>query len=358
MRFHYIDHISQIKSHIEGRKDFIHVVKDGYQVIDYVFEENDSFDNPFRRECRGLKFDSAGNLIARPLHKFFNYGQKEITYDFSSPHVIMEKMDGSMIHTAMINGELRLCTRMGITDHALEAEKLLTPEQKTALTNFVIAGYTVIFEYVAPTNRIVISYDKPELILLAIRYTYNGSYMDRISLDYWSKVFEVPLVKFHQLTLNHENIISLKGKTVGIEGWVIAWPDGTRVKIKTDEYTQMHRAKSYFDRENMILPIVIDNQCDDIYPALSKEDADRLREYETAVNLELTVLINTVTEAVDYARQMRLTRKDFALNVVNHQPAGLRGCFFGALDEKDTIRNLVGQAVIKNPDLLEVRWNE
>lgn len=94
MSFCEIKHIDQCLLEIEGRKDFIHVVKDGYQVIDYLFEDGDTFATPIRQQCRGIKFDLDGNIIGRPLHKFFNYGQKLLTYDWSKPHRIMTKLDG------------------------------------------------------------------------------------------------------------------------------------------------------------------------------------------------------------------------------------------------------------------------
>ena len=189
MTFPVINHINDVLPHIAGKEEFIHVVKDGYQVIDYVYESGDSFSNPILRECRGIKFDLDGDLIGRPLHKFFNYGQKEIVYDWGAPHTIMTKMDGSMVHTAMINGELRLCTRMGVTDHAMAAEKLLTLRQKIELQSLSIYDQsTVTFEYVAPENRIVIDYDRPQLVVLAIRTNDTGEYWSYAAIKTWSEL--------------------------------------------------------------------------------------------------------------------------------------------------------------------------
>ena len=85
---------------------------------------DDTFDTAIARECRGLKFDADGRIIARPFHKFFNLGEKERVedIDWSAPHQLFDKLDGSMIHPAMLNGEMVFMTRMGATDQARLAQ--------------------------------------------------------------------------------------------------------------------------------------------------------------------------------------------------------------------------------------------
>lgn len=97
-----IEHVDDVLGAVAGRSDFVVVKKDGYTVVDYVYAAPDSFDNPIRMECRGLKFAPDGRVLARPFQKFFNVGERpECTgenLDLSKPHHVMEKMDGSMIH--------------------------------------------------------------------------------------------------------------------------------------------------------------------------------------------------------------------------------------------------------------------
>jgi len=342
-----IHHIDQVVPRIVGRKDFIHVVKDGYQVIDYVYQEGDSFADPIRQQCRGLKFDSRGGIIGRPFHKFFNYGEKLLSYDWNSPHKIMLKLDGSMVSTTMIRDELRLCTRMGITEHSLEAEKYLTSEMKDIILDGHGKGWNFIFEYTAPDNRIVIEYDKPELTLLAIRDIVTGEYIDTSIVE--NRLKTAPVFQFK---LGDENISNIRQNTTGIEGYVVAWQDGTYVKIKTEEYVQMHRAVSFFDREDMILPVVLDSQCDDLYPNLSLERSSRLFEYETSVMKEFINWVNIVKEEVSKDWE---SRKEFAIYVNSKYPRQINGAFFAGMDNKD-IKDAVKRQIIKNPDILETRW--
>lgn len=350
MTFPVIKHIDDVLPSISGRKDFIHVVKNGYQVIDYVYEEGDSFDDPIRRECRGIKFDMNGKVIGRPLHKFHNYGQKLITYDWNKPHTIMTKLDGSMVHSCIIENDLRLCTRMGITEQSEMAEVYLTARQKIVLRILNLQGFNAIIEFTSPDNRIVIGYDEPKLTLLACRNIEDGRYY---KLGWLEDEFEP--IEIHTFTITDADVQRIRAETTGIEGYVVAWPDGTYVKIKGDEYCQMHRAVSYFERENMILPLVLDSQCDDIYPSLSPERASKLFEYEAAVMKEYIEMIDTVHRCIQYEFGPECERKTFALWVNANVPTGLRAAYFSALDGKN-IKESVRNCILRNPDLLTTRW--
>lgn len=195
-KFPRIRHISDVLPAIEGFPEIIVAERDGFTVINYMVstpelwarDGNAELANYYgadeawtiRRECRGIIFYPDGTLMSRPFHKFFNLGEKEETLpsniDFSQKHVILTKMDGSMIRPMLVHGELRLGSKMGITDVSIAAEELLTEEQKAWLRLNVEQGMTPLFEYVAPTNKIVVNYAEAKLVYLGSRYNYSGRY--------------------------------------------------------------------------------------------------------------------------------------------------------------------------------------
>jgi len=189
--FPIIRTIDDVLPHIEGRSEFIVADRGDYIVINYVVATNDTFtmEGPddlggaIRRECRGLIFYPDGRLMSRPFHKFFNVGEREETMpanvDLSAPHVVMEKMDGSMIRPVMIGDTMRLGTKMGVTEIAEEAEKWLFSKSSVAIDwvrSYVDRGFTPIFEWIGPDNKIVIDYPEHKLVLLAIRSNETGEY--------------------------------------------------------------------------------------------------------------------------------------------------------------------------------------
>jgi RNA ligase len=184
--------ISDVLPHIEGREEFVVAEREGYTVINYIVAMADTFDmtgpddlsGAMRRECRGLIFDRDGVLMSRPFHKFFNVNERAETQtheiDMSQPHVIMEKMDGSMIRPILVDGYLRLATKMGVTNVAMEAEAWLAaqdPSLKDWLRQCVEDSVTPIFEWVSPFNQIVLAYEEADLVYLGTRCNTSGWYM-------------------------------------------------------------------------------------------------------------------------------------------------------------------------------------
>jgi RNA ligase len=122
-----IAHIDEVLPHVEGRKDFVIKYKQEYTVIDYVYELDDTFDNEYRRECRGLKFTPEGDILARPFHKFFNFNQTPETQaavvDMKRPHVIMEKADGCLSGRTLIE----MCSGEKVSLHEIIRKKMVGP---------------------------------------------------------------------------------------------------------------------------------------------------------------------------------------------------------------------------------------
>jgi RNA ligase len=189
--FPKIRHISDVLPYVEGRDEFVVAERDFGTVINYVVSMADTFDmtgpddvaGAMRRECRGLKFASNGEIAARPLHKFHNVGEREETQphrvDLLQPHTIMEKLDGSMIHPMMINGYIRWMTKMGITEVAMQAESFIA--KNTRYKDFaawcISEQLTPVFEWCSPFNQIVLPYEEDQLTLLAVRHNITGEYL-------------------------------------------------------------------------------------------------------------------------------------------------------------------------------------
>ena len=143
MRYHFpiITDLSQVEEAIADRDEFIIAEREFGFVVNYLVNFEDTFPrlntkNPalnalyaMRRECRGIKFGSDRKILARTLHKFFNMGERPETemqnVDFEVPYVLLEKLDGSMIHPINYQNQVALCTKMGLTDYSAQAQTFI-----------------------------------------------------------------------------------------------------------------------------------------------------------------------------------------------------------------------------------------
>lgn len=313
-----ISHLDDVLPHIEGRPEFHHTHKDGYSVVDYTHVADDSFDDPVRLECRGLKFDTRGFLIARPLHKFHNVGEKPHTMpgalDFSQAHVITTKMDGSMIHPALLDGKVVFMTRGGRTDHAVRAERHLTPALEMEIRNLLERELTPIFEWTAPDNRIVVRYEQSGLTLLAIRHNLTGAYEPHGRLA--TSIVNIPTVDHHPSDWNDPVAFVAHARAMaGVEGFVVRFANGLWVKAKGDDYVLKHRAKESITQEKNILALVLNDQVDDLLPLLEEADQSDVIAYRDAVNRGIAGTAQALSRHVRWGSH--LDQKEFA---VQHQP--------------------------------------
>lgn len=326
MRFPKIEHISDVLPHIAGLENIKVFWKDGYAVIDYIASNGESdFPNEYALECRGLKFDAhTGHILARPFHKFFNHDEYRIPVDFNREHEVLVKLDGSMIHPCFTaNGAIRFMTRMGITDVSQRAE-LLFPEYLDRSRRILNRGITPIFEYIGPDNRIVLRYDRSELVLIAARETVSGRYLRTTELQGLVNELSGTLVPPHTGPI--ERVVDLKG----VEGVVVVFADGFRTKVKARDYVLRHRAKDNLHRERIALSLVLTNQVDDISGFLDPLDSEALRNYSRDFRDYFKVLESYISR--NLISWDNLTRKDVAFKIKDmpkwQQPflfAGLSG---------------------------------
>ena len=294
-KFPEICHIDDVLSDINGYDEIRVINKGEYTVINYAVAFEDTFkwdvEDPhasaIRRECRGLIFDSNGKLISRPYHKFFNAGEKEETQinkiNLYEPHVVLEKLDGSMIRPIPTADGFRLATKAGITDISEQAEKFIAdkPNYSNLITYCIDKDSTPIFEWCSRKNRIVIDYPEDQLILTAIRSNKTGFYVPYSILQTLVHDLKVPLVgAVNGLSIQDINLfIQQVREYEDSEGIVLRFDNGHMIKVKADDYILKHTTKDQISQEKNVILTIINDQVDDVIPLLSDTDADNLYQF-------------------------------------------------------------------------------
>jgi RNA ligase len=288
-----------------------------------MFQDSHTFDTPEAIECRGIAFGIDGKIVSRPLHKFFNMGEKSwLTPDELLKRddvvAIYDKLDGSMIATSYHNGKLEFRSKKTFnSDVAVEARKFVTIYPNTKIYEFckTIAkrGMTAIFELTSPDHQIVVTWHWIQLRLLHVRDNVTGEYVmldPNHPIHDFIAEFEVPMIKQHNITLQ-EVIDSLPTMT-NAEGYVVQFTSGDMVKIKCPWYVRLHRSVSML-RERDIAKLALYEELDDIKLHLTELGIDlkEVEEIETRVKAELIHMQNGVDGT--FATYGDLSRKEFAI---------------------------------------------
>lgn len=357
-----IEHIDEVLPHVEGRPEFVVARREGYVAVDYLFQTPDTFTHPVRRECRGIKFCAhTGKILARPFGKFFNIGEREETQpqaiDFTRPHWVLSKMDGSMIHPMLLDGNVVLCTRMGRTQHGIMAERHLTPELSGWFRQALEEGWTPICEWVAPDNRIVIKYPESKLVLLAIRNTVTGEYQEPAAVRVNGIRAGLDVVETHpSWGGTAHDFLDMVRVLLDAEGFVIRFEHGDWYKCKAEDYLIKTRAKGAVELEKNALAVIMAGGLDDVKPLLEPKQVEAVETYEKAVQDGIFETASKVVNLVDSGAHM--DQKAFATEHLRDAPVMLRALAFqvrkgaGALD---AVKALISKNLGSQNDVDKVR---
>jgi RNA ligase len=343
MTFPLITNIRQARAAIENRPEFAETNKKDYIVFNYHVSREDSFDDPIRRELRGLIFSPSGDVISRPFHKFFNLNEKEETrnVDWSVPHHVLNKLDGSMLRPIPLSSGIRWGTKMGITDVSRLCEQYVSQHSRyNAFAAMCInRNSTAIFEYIAPHNRIVLDYKYEDLVLLAIRENNTGRYLSVEAMNMTAGHYDIPVVQPIRNPLDQIRTMT------DIEGVVVRFDNGHMIKIKSEWYVTIHKAKENLLFEKNVIKLILEENVDDILPNLPQSDIDRINAYKEN-------MLNNIEQHVEYCHDIlseasRYDKKHFAVNVAPKLHPWLRVACFASWNDPSKLRDLMIVNILK-----------
>ena len=302
-----------------------HLDTDVFRIFNYRLASYTEFMRPNGTECRGHTFRISEDgpnarpiaLASLPMEKFWNLHECPATMDIDLENVVFvwDKVDGSLISTLLTSeGGLCLKTKGSLhSDQAVAATAWLANDAPRwfleRLDGYAKAGFTINMEWVAPNNRIVIGYQKPELRVLNGRRNTDGTYIHPAMIRHMFEEYAVP---FDCPILPEEFVNSIAEKE-GVEGYVMELDTGQRFKVKTIWYLTRHRLKDNVNSPRRLFEAVLEEATDDMR-TLFYDDPIALQTIE-AMEKWTAEKFNHMVDMVEryYERNKGLTRKDYAI---------------------------------------------
>jgi RNA ligase len=300
--------------------------------------------NAATRQCRGLVYNhDTGEVVARPLPKFWNHGEAEAgELVLTERAVVFDKADGSLAVIFTTPDGPAVATRGSFaSDQAVHATRMLRdrwPEWTPP------AGVTVLAEIVYPGNRIVVDYgDLDTLILLAAVDIATGrTFGPEMVPDWPGETIE----QFTFATLAEAMAAPARDNR---EGFVVWFPDrDARVKIKYEAYIALHRAVTGLSARTVWEHLMTGMPLDELIAPLPDEFHDWVRGIADDIvracanELErLTAEFQKTTQAMPegWTAADRAGRKDFAMLAARHPD---KWALFALLDGRD-----IGPEILK-----------
>ena len=191
---------------------------------------------------RGTVLDEHGNVVAKAFPKFFNL--EEVQEIPNLPFEVYEKLDGSLGILFFYGGEWHLATQGSFySDVAIEAKKIL--DRNKLYSDKLSEKFTFLFEIIYKKNRIVVDYgDEEKLVMLAAINTQTSRETPYDELLSLCDLVGFECVKRYDGIKDLKTIKSLIGHNQ--EGFVLRFSNGTRVKVKGEEYVRLHKIMTNF----------------------------------------------------------------------------------------------------------------
>lgn len=362
-----LHNISQL-SEILNDKTEIKSVDSGYDTVSvsYAYFDKNTFSDLLSEECRGSVFcKKTGKLLARPLHKFFNIGERENLSDlkFDDILAVWEKLDGAMINSVIIDNTLFLKTKNSFSSEAAEKANNFISRNKNYQDFCLEIGkyYTVIFEYLDPYKVEVVNQKVEKLVFLHLRHNKTGSYvpfndheLQRLISKYQIECCLPVLFKDSNGKFNMEELNDYIENKKETEGLVIQFNDGKMVKYKTKWYQGNSINSGERLRYRDVVRLVCEGKIDDKKSELSIKGFDlteiekieedivlKIKKQECKIKKECEILMSLSEEN----KQARIK------NILNKDP--LLGCIMTTLKGKpvDLLKRFM-KSELKNYSLL------
>lgn len=203
--------------------------------------------NEVTLNCRGLIVDPHHFIVARPFPKFFSYEQHIDVFNVlpQGAYSVWEKVDGSLGILYPTGDGYSIATRGSfVSEQALWATRKLyndTPQIEYDWQNF-----TYLFEIIYPGNRIVVDYGGFEGLVLLDVLKRNGE-TDYAELQRISKYF----VTAKELDVRDSIEKMYQHVPADQEGYVLKYQNGTRIKVKGEEYLRLHKIVTNVHNRNV-----------------------------------------------------------------------------------------------------------
>lgn len=251
--------------------------------------------------CRGLIFNTeTGAIVARPFSKFFNVGETPATQPDQLPKEgfrATEKVDGRlMVMYRDAQGRPQLSSRGSFTSE----EATVGSGMLHQLPNLesIPTGVTLMFELVYPDGHVVVDYgDIQELVLLGAIDIASGQELGWDQVQNIASQIQVRTPVVYDF-MSVDDLLAEKSRLPAqLEGFVIRFDGGMRVKLKGDAYLELHKQAASVGPKSIACALCLGN-LEEYIAGLAEELEDYVRNTAESYIVEGKLLEEAVMKAL------------------------------------------------------------
>ncbi|MGL4757967.1 MAG: hypothetical protein ACRCXZ_01415 [Patescibacteria group bacterium] len=203
---------------------------------------------------RGIIIDEEGTIFGRPMDKFHDAkGLSEETRTNSNANLkVIEKIDGHLGTYFCYLGKWIFASSGALESPTIDVAWSIIEDNKADFEN-LDPQLTYNFEVVHPATRIVVQYKEPKLVLISVRNTATGDFVDLDGIDYPHKPEDLSK---SQVFTSIEEVQQYANSLTNHEGFVVTTPDGVMHKVKGEWYSSLKKQMKGLDSSKIADAII------------------------------------------------------------------------------------------------------
>ena len=287
------------------------------------------------RECRSVVIDVVNEqLVLAPFRKFFNLNEVEENklqnilnkIESAKSIEITDKLDGSMQNARYYDGDIFISGSMALDRNSSwrleDGYSRLTKSHKKMISEN--PNFTFIFEYISIRDAHVVTYlpEQEGMYLIGMRNVFTGKQLSYKELQGYASMYGVLMTKIEKRCFEEiiQDVKRLKSSEK--EGWVLNI-DGHMIKLKCDDYVELHRVLNKFSSVNTIIKSIADGMYDDLISKVPDNYKERLNRIAKVI-YEYKKSMNEKIEDY-YSKAPKEERKEYMIWVTENCPIEIQG---------------------------------
>ena len=305
------------------------------------------------KHMRSVVVNYEGEVISASFPKFTNYGENPDNFPVPNSlknTTVVEKLDGSTLIVSKYKGQYILRTR-GTVDastmaNGFELELFKSTILSKLQDNNDTWGYSIIWEWLSPINKIVLSYgDEPMWKLIGFINHTDYSLATQDMLDLMAKKYDLLRPEIYTFT-DITDMLQIVDKWQDREGVCLYSKNGQTIhKIKASKYLLLHHLKSELSSLEKIMDVWLEQGMPDyntfynyIFTTFDFELAEQIKGMISRIvdgKKEVNKIVDGMNSFVNNRLRSLPTRKEQAQLVISSYGETNRASFlFKLLDGK------------------------
>ncbi len=310
-----------------------------YVLIRYGMDEmhESMWTNPdsIYRECRSVIIDVVNEqLVLAPFRKFFNLNEVEENklenilskIESAKSIEITDKLDGSMQNARYYDGNIFISGSMALDRNSSwrleDGYSRLTKSHKKMISEN--PDFTFIFEYISIRDAHVVNYlpEQEGMYLIGMRNVFTGNQLSYNEVQDYASMYGVPMTKIENRCFEEIMQDVKRFKSSEKEGWVLNI-DGHMVKLKCDDYVELHRVLNKLSSVNVVIKNIADGTYDDLISKVPENYKERVNRVAKVIYQYLRSMKEKIEDY--YSKAPKDDRKKYMIWVTENCPKEIQG---------------------------------